>query len=259
MALMVFLVCTVIASITITAATAASGRIARLRDSERSYYHVSSAANLVWDILQGEASNGLEVEVAYGCDAEWDDTSGWAADRTSEWLQIDGEYLSARSGGGDAGSTLFEVLTCNVLFGNDATGTDLSALVVDLDKVFGNEITWTDEEPSQPEPSFINNAYDDAVTIPPPATMKSGYAFGDDDVVKLTVAQKDDGTFEFVFTDAGSRSSSPATYVIVASVDVTHEPVEGTDDPKGPGITNRLSWTSDVIWTPLSIEAGGAA
>ena len=56
MALLLFLVCAVVGSAVLTAGTAASGRMAKIAESDQRYYSVNSAANLLIDLLQDPVS-----------------------------------------------------------------------------------------------------------------------------------------------------------------------------------------------------------
>lgn len=52
MALLLFLVCAVVGSAVLTAGTAASGRMAKIAESDQRYYSVNSAANLLIDLFK---------------------------------------------------------------------------------------------------------------------------------------------------------------------------------------------------------------
>lgn len=52
-ALLIFLVCAVVGSVVLTAATASAGRLNKLAENDRRYYSVSSAAELIVDALDG--------------------------------------------------------------------------------------------------------------------------------------------------------------------------------------------------------------
>lgn len=54
-ALLAFLVCAAVGAVLLTAATASSGRISKLAESDRRYYAVSSAAQLFCDALDGQS------------------------------------------------------------------------------------------------------------------------------------------------------------------------------------------------------------
>lgn len=56
MALLLFLTCAVVGSAVLTAGTAASGRMAKIAESDQRYYSVNSAANLLIDLLQEPVS-----------------------------------------------------------------------------------------------------------------------------------------------------------------------------------------------------------
>lgn len=53
-ALLLFMVCAVVASIVVTASTVVSGRFAELENRDRNYYAVTSAAELVRDMMDGQ-------------------------------------------------------------------------------------------------------------------------------------------------------------------------------------------------------------
>lgn len=62
MALLLFLVCAVVGSAVLTAGTAASGRMAKIAESDQRYYSVNSAANLLIDLLHDQTAMIEKVE-----------------------------------------------------------------------------------------------------------------------------------------------------------------------------------------------------
>ena len=56
-ALLLFLVCAILCSVILTAATAASGRMSNMAETDQRYYAVSSAAELLKDLFNGETVN----------------------------------------------------------------------------------------------------------------------------------------------------------------------------------------------------------
>ncbi len=60
-ALLLFLVCTVLCSVIITASTASSGRMSRIAETDQRYYAVTSAAELLKSILDGETVSIVKV------------------------------------------------------------------------------------------------------------------------------------------------------------------------------------------------------
>lgn len=61
MALFLFLVCAALASVILTASTAAAGRSAGLGEADQRYYGVTSAAGLVRDIMDGSENASVQI------------------------------------------------------------------------------------------------------------------------------------------------------------------------------------------------------
>lgn len=61
-ALLLFLVCSVLCSVIIASATAASGRMSRIAETDQRYYSVTSAAELLKDLINGKTVSIVKVE-----------------------------------------------------------------------------------------------------------------------------------------------------------------------------------------------------
>ena len=61
-ALLLFLVCGVLCSVILTAATAASGRMSQIAEADQRYYAVTSAAELLKELIDGKTVSIAEVE-----------------------------------------------------------------------------------------------------------------------------------------------------------------------------------------------------
>ena len=61
-ALLLFLVCGVLCSVILTAATAASGRMSQIAETDQRYYAVTSAAELLKELIDGKTVSIAEVE-----------------------------------------------------------------------------------------------------------------------------------------------------------------------------------------------------
>ena len=61
-ALLMFLVCTVLCTVILAAATAASGRLSRIAETDQRYYAVTSAAELLIRLIDGKTVSIVEVE-----------------------------------------------------------------------------------------------------------------------------------------------------------------------------------------------------
>ncbi len=111
MALMLFLVCTVVASVVITAGSAAAGRLSQLKKADKSYYNVTSAANLFWQQLN-EAKG---VELTYKCDVAKDAEGNLSVASPANYaLSIDG--TSATLGSATTLATLFQATAIDLAF-----------------------------------------------------------------------------------------------------------------------------------------------
>lgn len=71
-ALLFFMMCAVVGSIILTAATAASGRLSTLRETEKDYYITSSAAEFLKDSIEGTE---VEIRTSNGTTAYYIDGS----------------------------------------------------------------------------------------------------------------------------------------------------------------------------------------
>lgn len=60
-ALLLFLVCLAVSSVVLTAGTAAAGRLSELKKMDQRYYSVTSAAELVRDLVSSETVGGKTV------------------------------------------------------------------------------------------------------------------------------------------------------------------------------------------------------
>lgn len=64
-ALLIFLVCAVISSVVLVAATASSGRISNQAETDQRYYSVTSAAELLKELIGGSKASVKEVETSF--------------------------------------------------------------------------------------------------------------------------------------------------------------------------------------------------
>ena len=64
-ALLLFLVCAVLSSVVIVAATTASGRISRLAETDQRYFAVTSAAELLRDLMKEKSVSVVKVTKSY--------------------------------------------------------------------------------------------------------------------------------------------------------------------------------------------------
>ena len=197
MALMLFLVCTVVASITLSAATAVAGRLSRLKEADASYYNVSSAARFVWDELNRDG--GLTVEVTRTCDAQKDEDGKWTGWVISIDSVLDSSSATKVSiSGGTA--TLFQVATYDLVM------DDGFAVTGSLD--FSAERT--------PDSSKVSSRFEEDGSVPSPREVvfqnvsykPFKYKAGNLPPVFITVTKNDDQTFEFEFQQSDPKDAT---------------------------------------------------
>ena len=233
MALLVALVCVVVASIVLSAATAVSGRQHQLKEMERSYYNVTSAARLFWDEMT-ESNDGLAVNITRGCNAqkngsEWD---GW-------YLKIDSSENKSAVGGEGSADTLFQIASFDLVMNSS-----------------GN-LSFTDSR--EVNASTIKNSFDVSGSEPKPkpvSNVKTTYGEfklqGESPGKKLeevwiTVTRNDDQTFNFEFREKGESS-----YVCTLTALVW--PEGGSLSHADDGI--HLEWITTVTWKPINMAVG---
>ncbi len=90
-ALLLFLVCAVVSSIILAAATAASGRISQSVESDQRYYSVTSAAELLKEMINGKSVIILEQTTSVnGGDA----TTVYGYPKIDDYTYADNNYLT---------------------------------------------------------------------------------------------------------------------------------------------------------------------
>ena len=93
-ALLLFLVCAVVGSVVLTAGTAAAGRLSELAESDQRYYSVTSAAQLLRTMVEGETVTIVKTEKS--ADASADSSSDDPARDTAYPIYtINGEAINA--------------------------------------------------------------------------------------------------------------------------------------------------------------------
>ncbi|MDO4805779.1 MAG: hypothetical protein Q4A07_00885 [Coriobacteriales bacterium] len=235
MALLVFLVCTVVSSIAISAATAVSGRQSQLEEMERSYYNVTSATRVFWDeMAKGpEDSDGLVVSIERGCNVEqsageWD---GW-------YMVIDSTLGTDTNPIRQDSATLFEIASYDLVMNNNGS-LSFGSRESDSETVAAS----FDTSESVPKPKLVSAAK--AAYTPFNFKAKQGSIELND--VTVTVVRNDDQTFEFEFREEGDLS-----YVCTLTALVWAE--GGTLGRNNE--TNRLEGTTKVYWKPINMTVG---
>ena len=96
-ALLLFLVCAVVSGIVIVAATAASGRMDQIAESDQRYYAVTSAAELLKDALDGKTVTVKTVETSIFTQSHNGDTVTETPDSSEDAKEVKMWYGDAES------------------------------------------------------------------------------------------------------------------------------------------------------------------
>lgn len=259
MALMLFLVVTVVASIVLTAATAVSGRYSQMAEADRTYYNVTSAAKLFWDKLKGR-DGSVSVEVVRACDATLEDDVFTPIDES--WtVSIDDTYgVGVAKDGSSLVSSLsaatnasvFQIVTADLIF-SGTTGTPRSYQYVfdtdDLSNV-SNTINFPDEsDDGDPAPqypsSFTEASYSPFTITSSKESVKPVY---------VTLRRKSNGKFEFVFSEAsGGTKTNSFRCTLRSMAGITDGPMQEVDLRNGK---YHLEWVTTVTWEAEGLACG---
>lgn len=237
MALLVFLVCTVVASIVLSAATAVSGRQSQLEDMEKSYYNVTSAARVFWDEMSN-GGNGLTVKIERGCNAEKNAGGDWDG-----WYLVIDDSLGTGTGkdiiNSSNGATLFQIASYDLVMNRNGSQKFDDDRKTDEETVAAS----FDSGSSEPTPKPASNA----TASYSPFNFTAKRESTNLNTVKVTVTRNDDQTFEFEFREEGDSSYSCTLTALVWA--------EGGNISRNND-TNRLEGTTTVMWKPITMTVG---
>lgn len=234
MALMLFLVCTTVASIVLAAGSAAAGRISQIKQMEKSYCNVTSAAELFWDELT-KSNSGAEVHIVRACDNLNDSLTPSA--KTTYSFRVDGETNP---------TTLFQKIACDLVFGTntDLKGNTHPSYAEVVKSSLKGESGTLDPTRLSLYPSPAKREYGSLVVKASDARLAD---------VTVKVVREQDGDLRFTFGD-GDTQSFHAT--ITAKF--------GVDDLE-PRVTRELDGTytaefeTVITWDGESLTTGGVS
>ena len=163
-ALLLFLVCAVLCSVLITAGTAAAGRMSRIAETDQRFYAVTSAAELLKDLLDGKSVTLVEKEdEVYLFDKEYEDV-----DPEEDYIANNQVYGTGANGENLLNSTL-NLISFNRLKGVSSNRTlSLTSAIegfspVTIEEDYGGQETLTltlyNSLDNKGEPSTATNRY----------------------------------------------------------------------------------------------------
>jgi hypothetical protein len=234
MALMLFLVCTTVASIVLAAGSAAAGRISQIKQMEKSYCNVTSAAELFWDELNRNHS-GAEVHIVRACN-KLNDSLVPSAD-TGYSFTVDGEANP---------TTLFQKIACDLVFGTSTT------LTGNTYPSYGSVV----KSSLQGENGTLGPILLSQVPSPPKmpygslAVKSSDARLAD---VSVGVVREEDGDLTFTFDDDGNQSFHAT---LTAKLGVNDLEPRVTRELDG---TYTAEYETVITWDGESLTTGGVS
>ena len=221
MALLIFLICTVVGSAVLVAGTAASGRMSKAAEYDQRYYAVNSAVRLLRDMIEGQKIKVVKNSTGY-----------------SLYDMSAAENGSGTGGSGETGGTGGSGETGGT---GGTSGTEESGVLID---------------PSQYNSSFTTEAAFRIVcqssTLPFPRHMEltaTADALGDSVDVTIDETIKPDGSMVFLVTK--ETDSNPYAVEITFAMDKDEQSViTGTaDGSQTETVTTTLQWKLSDIKT----------
>lgn len=186
-ALLLFLVCAVLSSVVIVAATTASGRMSRLAETDQRYYAVTSAAELLRDVMKEKTVSIVKVTKSYSTVTYRDG--------------VPEETVQNQNGAAAAEPTTEEYIIANFekTRASEIVEADLPA---DCKVKTGNDLTKLRIENTAGY-SYLKNQVQNKTLILKPASKREGM---DEDALEVTVAARfaGDGSIRFSFAETGS-------------------------------------------------------
>ncbi len=136
-ALLLFLVCIVLCSVIITASTASSGRMSQIVETDQRYYAVTSAAELLKNIIDGKTVSIVKVVETTNNTVY---TSGVAGTPTQDGEAVTSVYLIPDKKAGAINET------ADLIDGNKINSAAIKTIPMDAAKKFFNNVTLTDTD-----------------------------------------------------------------------------------------------------------------
>ncbi|MBR3226235.1 MAG: hypothetical protein IKF78_13015 [Atopobiaceae bacterium] len=246
MALMLFLVCAVVASISLAAATAAAGRQSQLEAVDKSYYNVTSAAKLLSDELK---SGSQVVTITRECDAtkkadgSFEGFTNWKGSIDSFSTESAGNLTKDNA-------TLFQLLAYDMVFAPSSENYTFSATrTFTGDNVSGSIDTSTLETKVR----TLKDATYDGVTV-----SADGYA----DVL-IKVERNASGGLVLRFGE--KNTATPPDFIagsykckLTATADIHDINESGPSKKQISGNTYHLTWTTKIYWDTQNLQLGGS-
>ena len=230
-ALLLFLVCAVLCSVVLAAATAASGRMSRIADSDQRYYAVTSGSELLKDLLDGKTVSIVEETVSSSKVTYTDDAAGSPSPVT---LDGDGTrvYLFDKA----ANSIAQSDYTADSQISGDGAGPSASSLISDS---IEHDAAYTAIFNSMPGGSVKKN-----LTL----SLSSGGSTVDGAAVRAEETLNQDGTIVFVVHNDDTDEDAEH-YTLELTFECAKEETKQNSSSQGPKEDVTVAADGSVSWS----------
>ena len=230
LALLLFLICAMAASIVLSASTAAAGRASQLAETDQAYYSVTSAVNLFRDELTGADGQGHPVTVA----VKYSSAAG-----TGSPYQV----LVSTDGTVSYGTyNLLEREAVNLLLGNSAKDNNAAQTIAQ--GYFATKGNWADwpSWDSLNAPTDLSHAlhFDLQHTSTDIDTSELN--------IKVEANIDGDGNLVLTFSKTSDEGVTLALFNMTCDLDLSFDEVKVSD-------TETIKYAT-VTWTPAAVEKG---
>ena len=220
-ALLLFLVCSVLCSVIIVAATTSAGRMAGIAEADQRYYSVTSASELLKELMNGKTVSVVKVTTSSATTTYTDGIAG-AGDPTSNGDEVSNVYLVV-------GKNAEEILA-NV-------GTEDDYIIPD------NQISEGEYSMNQYliTSSILNDAaykYSSGTTIPKSSPRSLDLQTGVSDALAVTIKETLDDAGTITLTLNNSNGAPFKQEIVFGANSVKSEDVKTMDGTP----TNYSSW-----------------
>ncbi len=226
LALLLFLICAVAASIVLSASTAAAGRASNLAETDQAYYSVVSAVNLFRSELTREDGQGHQVTVAVKAEKASGSSASYQVLVSTDDEVSYGAY------------NLLEQAAVCLLLGNTASSSDDAQTVAQ--SYFGTAGNW-DEWPSWDDIRAHSLAEYDLKHV------ASGIDTSALDI-KVAASISGNGDLVFTFSKTSEDGATLALFNMTCDLDLSFDEVVVSD-------TETIKYAV-VTWTPSAVEKG---
>ena len=242
-ALLLFLVCAVLCSVILAAATAAAGRMAKIAETDQRYYAVTSAAELMKDIINNKTVTVVKVTTSTKTTTYTNGVAGTPFQNEGSSSSV---YLVPDKTGNEVTSA--DCVDGNII--NDSTV--FSTIPADAAYKYYSDIT-----PTSTNPRFTLESSDE---------LKSALGVGNSDPLAVSIKEELDENGNITLT-LYNTSGSPFTQKMVFTATVSTGSSTTTSDgaPSPPTVsgsnttytvetTTTETNTTTLIWTLTSVE-----